>query len=143
MQKGYLWILVPTLLLVAVIVINLDGDDEQAVPPPDPEPPAPQTVDPPASDTVPAPVPEPDTVSVCDGEEVLVGLLVEDSLALERSDVRVRRLQIRLRDEGIFRGTIDGVLGTNTRVAIYRYQQRSGRCPSGYVDDVAADLLAP
>lgn len=143
MQKGYLWILVPGLLLVAAIVINIDtegtGDEPPSPALPLPDPPSNLLPERSAEGVLHTPPVEPN----CAGKEVLVGLLVEDSLSLERGDARVRQLQRKLREEGLFRGVVDGVLGTNTRVAIYRYQQRGGTCPSGYVDDAVADLLEP
>lgn len=57
------------------------------------------------------------------------------------ADPVVERVQSLLRGIGYYGGTVDGIVGPQTRQAIQAYQMDSGLEPSGEIDDTLVDRL--
>jgi peptidoglycan hydrolase-like protein with peptidoglycan-binding domain len=57
------------------------------------------------------------------------------------SDPNVRRLQERLRAQGVDPGSIDGVMGQQTQDALREFQRRNGLSETGQLDTRTAEKL--
>ncbi len=67
--------------------------------------------------------------------------LAERPAALRESHARMRQAQRQLQEEGFVPGRIDGVLGTQTRVALQQYQAKRGLPRTGELDEVTSRAL--
>ncbi len=74
------------------------------------------------------------------GRQARVIVAVEDEAAA-MPDSRVALVQSALSDIELYTGSIDGVAGPRTRVAIETYQRQLGLEPSGVIDDELIALL--
>jgi len=67
--------------------------------------------------------------------------LAERPVALMDSHARIRQAQRQLQEKGFVPGRIDGVLGTQTRVALQQYQAKRGLPRTGELDEVTSRAL--
>ena len=56
-------------------------------------------------------------------------------------EARVRSAQTKLKDEGLYDGTVDGVAGARTRSAVETYQTNKGLPSTGRIDSATAKAL--
>jgi peptidoglycan hydrolase-like protein with peptidoglycan-binding domain len=71
---------------------------------------------------------------------VMLGLcLMPRASALDRGDVK--KVQETLRDKGYYTGTVDGIMGPQTRAAIRQYQQSENLPVTGHLDGGTAGKL--
>lgn len=47
----------------------------------------------------------------------------------------IKEVQSSLRDQNLYRGPIDGIIGRRTHAALAEYQQQKGLAPTGHLDD--------
>ena len=55
----------------------------------------------------------------------------------------LQRVQQALKDQGYYRGTIDGVTGPRTQAAIKAFQEKAGLDATGRLDDTTLDRMLP
>jgi putative peptidoglycan binding protein len=67
--------------------------------------------------------------------------LAERPAALMDSHTRIRQAQRQLQEEGFAPGRIDGVLGSQTRVALQQYQAKRGLPRTGELDEATSRAL--
>jgi len=73
--------------------------------------------------------------------DIYIIRLAERPVALMDSHARIRQAQRQLQEEGFAPGRIDGVLGTQTRVALQQYQAKRGLPRTGELDEVTSRAL--
>ncbi len=167
MQRDRLWLFVPAIAIAGLAFYGTSDTHEQGqepvieaeLPAEEPQPAAqipaasalPRKVPEEAATEEAAPVPEEPEPFVtpepppnpCGGDAALAALYFEDSLELRNSDRRVTNIQRFLKNEGLYLGPLDGVLGPATRHAIIRYQEENGKCASGYIDAWVLRVTSP
>jgi hypothetical protein len=67
--------------------------------------------------------------------------LAERPVAAMDSQARIRQAQRQLQEEGFAPGKIDGMLGTQTRMALQQYQAKRGLPRTGALDDATSRAL--
>ena len=67
--------------------------------------------------------------------------LAERPVAFMDSQARIRQAQRQLQEEGFAPGRIDGVLGSQTRVALQQYQAKRGLPRTGELDEATSRAL--
>src|SRR5215218_4766838 len=64
---------------------------------------------------------------------LLAASLTGGASASSAGNPEVAALQVGLRAQGLFAGTVDGLLGPGTEQAVMRFQRRAGLSPNGVV----------
>ena len=69
------------------------------------------------------------------------GMPQQEQAAVNASKNEVRQAQEQLRDQGLYRGRIDGVLGPETKQALQHFQQKNGLPATATLDQQTMDKL--
>src|SRR3954453_24156492 len=64
------------------------------------------------------------------------------SSAVKLSDTEIQQLQQQLKGGGLYRGSVDGEMGPETKQAISRFQQQHGLNQTGVVDQQTLSALS-